>query len=196
LFGSKRNVQPSLRIVSKNKMKRSGFRKQSIEEVREKQAIKRVKLASKPKVPKTLKKRSTGRIGGNKAKLKTQAQLKKQLDSIFSVYIRKKYANADGDVACFTCGKVMPWQHIQNGHFISRAYLATRFHEDNCRPQCVGCNVFGGGKPLDFEENLKKELGEQYVEDMKKLRHTPVKYDRHWYTEKINYYKAQIHDLL
>ncbi len=149
--------------------------------------------AKKPRV--ALKKVSNVKLGGKKKKSKTQAQLKKQLDSVFSVYIRRKYANADGDVACFTCGKIMPWQHIQNGHFISRSYLATRFHEDNCRPQCVGDNIFGGGKPLDFEENLKRELGEIYVEEMKKSRHNIVKYDRHWYTEKINYYTEKIHEL-
>lgn len=161
-----------------------------MEEVKEKQAVKRLKFmqktpkAKKPKV--ALKKRTTGKLGGKKTKLKTQAQLKKQLDSVFSIYIRQSHP-----ARCYTCGVTKHRKNLQCGHFISRAYLATRFHEDNCRPQCVGCNVFGGGKPLDFEENLKKELGEQYVEDMKKLRHTPVKYDRHWYTEKINYYKEK-----
>lgn len=175
-------------------MKRSGFRQQSLEEVKEKQAAKRLKAAQKPQKatkPKVaLKKRSTGKLGGNKKKLKTQAQLKKELDSVFSQYIRQIHP-----ARCYTCGVSKRRKNLQCGHFISRAYLATRFHEDNCRPQCVGCNVFGGGKPLDFEENLKKELGEQYVEDMKKLRHTTVKYDRLWYTEKINYYKSLISDL-
>ncbi len=167
-----------------------------MEEIKEKQAAKRLKAISKPpkaKKPRVVtKKVSKKTTAPKKPKSKTQAQLKKILDSVFSVYIRKKYANSNGEVACFTCGKVMPWQHIQNGHFISRAYLATRFHEDNCRPQCVGCNVFGGGKPLDFEDNLKKELSNDYVESIKKLRHSSVKYDRHWYIEKINQYKNDV----
>ena len=180
-------------------MKRSGFRQQRMEEVKQKKALKSSRLKAKPpkaKKPRiATKKVSKKTTAPKKPKSKTQAQLKKMLDSVFSVYIRKKYADEEGNVACYTCGKKTAWQHIQNGHFISRSYLATRWHENNCRPQDVGCNIFGNGKPLDFEENLKRELGEQYVEDMKKLRHTPVKYDRHWYTEKINYYKAKLHEL-
>jgi hypothetical protein len=167
-----------------------------MEEVKEKQALKRSRLMAKP--PKAKKPRVATKKVSKKAtapkrpKSKTQAQLKKELDSVFSIYIRTKYADTDGMVACYTCGKVMHWKKIQNGHFISRTYLATRFHENNCRPQCWGCNGFGNGKPLDFEENLKRELSPEYVEELKKLRHSSVKYDRHWYTEMINNYKNEL----
>ena len=169
---------------------RTGFRKQSLDEIKQKQAVKRAKLASTPKVPKLAKKRTTVAKQAKKPRTKTQAQLKKILDSVFSVYIRKKYADEEGMVACYTCGKIQAWQHIQNGHFISRSYLATRWHENNCRPQDVGCNIFGNGKPLDFEEKLKKELGADYVEEMKASRHQILKLDRHWYLKEIEKYKT------
>ncbi len=114
-------------------------------------------------------------------KVKTQAQLKKELDRVFSLFIRAKYPKK-----CYTCGAI--GKTLQNGHFIARSYLATRFLEDNCRPQCVGCNLFGGGKPLDFEENLKKELGAKRVESMKKSRHTITKLSPQWYESKIKEY--------
>lgn len=116
-------------------------------------------------------------------KEKTQAQLKKELDKIFSLYIRKIFPPI-----CYTCGKQGGVLHC--GHFVSRQYLATRWREDNCRPQCAGCNLFGNGKPLDFEENLKRDLGNDLVEEMKKSRHQTLKLDKHWYVEKINYYKS------
>jgi hypothetical protein len=125
-------------------------------------------------------------------KPKTQAQLKKDLDAVFSIYIRQKYANDLGDVECYTCFKMFPIKKIQNGHFVSRQYLATRWNENNCRPQCWGCNGFGNGKPLDFEERLKKELGDEYVEEMKASRHQSLKLDRHWYQEQIDKYKNLI----
>lgn len=143
--------------------------------------MKRTPLARKSTL--ATKKRSKATTAPKKPKSKTQAQLKKQLDTVFSLYIRKVHP-----ARCYTCGKTDT--ALQCGHFISRAYLATRFHENNCRPQCVGCNIFGHGKPLDFEERLKQELGEQYVEDMKKLRHQIVKYDRAWYGDKIEHYKS------
>ena len=154
--------------------------------------MKRTPLARKTTL--ATKKRATGQISGNKGKEKTQAQLKKELDQIFSIFIRQKYSDGNGMVACYTCGKVMHWKQIQNGHFISRSYLATRFHEDNCRPQCIGDNIFGNGKPLDFEEHLKRDLGDEYVENLKKLRHTTVKYDRQWYIAQIEKYKLLIHE--
>jgi len=166
-------------------LKRSGFRQQSPEEVREKQAIKRKKLQSVAKKPKTpLKAKNKPLRARSKPKVKTQAWLKKELDRVFSIYIRQKY-----DKSCYTCGKVGT---LQNGHFVSRQYLATRWDENNCRPQCVGCNLFGNGKPLDFEERLKKDLGCEFVEIMKKKRHLSMKLDRNWYRDQIDMYKEWI----
>ena len=91
-----------------------------------------------------------------KVKKKTTSQLKKHLDKVFSIYIRNKYA-INGYVQCYTCGVTKSISEMQNGHFISRSYLATRFLEQNVRPQCVGCNVFGGGKPVEFARKLEIE---------------------------------------
>jgi len=174
-------------------MKRSGFRQQSIEEIKAKQAAKR---KAAPKVHKGTKRPAKSTTGGNKrtsrAKPKTAAKLKKELDTVFSLYIRNKYADDMGNVECYTCNKMFTVKTIQNGHFVTRQYLATRWHENNCRPQCFGCNGFGGGKPLDFEERLKKELGNDYVEEMKASRHQSLKLDRNWYTEQIALYKEKL----
>ena len=134
-----------------------------------------LRASTKPKVKIKPKK-------GKKPKVKTQAQLKKDLDAIFSKYIRAKYLKE-----CFTCNKVDVT--LQCGHFISRQYLMTRWDENNCRPQCVGCNIFGNGKVLDFEERLKNELGEDFVETMKHSRHYSLKVGRPWYREQIEIYK-------
>lgn len=123
-----------------------------------------------------------------------QQKLKEKLDAIFSKYIRWKYAK-DGMCTCFTCGKIKPVKGIQNGHFIPRNILITRFDENNCRPQCVGCNMFGNGKFVDFRENLVKELGEKKVKDMEQSRHKVFKVDVHWYKEKIEYYKNLVKEL-
>lgn len=90
-------------------------------------------------------------------KQKTISKLKKELDAIFSKYIRHKYA-IDGYVACYTCGVVKPIKEMQNGHFQSRKHLSTRYDEDNCRVQCVGCNVFKYGESYIFGKKLEKEI--------------------------------------
>lgn len=170
-------------------MKQSGFRKQSYEEKLAKLTAKRVKIAQDkekfikvPKVPKMLKNIVLGQKQAKKPNTKTQAWYKKELDRVFSLYIRAKYPKQ-----CYTCGKIDT--SLQCGHFVSRQYLATRWDENNCRPQCVGCNIYGNGKPFDFEENLKKELGAEFIETMKASRHISLKIDTHWYIAEIDKYK-------
>lgn len=179
-------------------LKRSGFSKPSPEKLKELQGRKYAKaVEKKSKIHATraskLTSKGVRKPRGSKSS-KSQAKLKKELDAVFSKYIRQKYADDSGNVACYTCGKVMHWKQIQNGHFVPRQYLATRWHEDNCRPQCIGDNIYGNGKPLDFEEHLKRDLGSDYVEEMKLLRHVSLKLDNNWYEEKITHYKALLKD--
>lgn len=79
------------------------------------------------------------------------------LDFIFSRYIRLKYADKNGKVKCFTSDKEMRWQEAQNGHFISRSNLATRWMEENCRPQSEYDNCHLHGNLEIFKERLEKE---------------------------------------
>ncbi len=111
----------------------------------------------------------------------TTGKIKKKLDTIFSKYIRAKFPKI-----CYTCNK--PSDKLQNGHFVSRQYLVTRWDENNCRPQCWGCNGYGRGQLLNFEENLIKEFGKKKVEQLKASRHQTLKLDRAWYEEKIELY--------
>ena len=127
-----------------------------------------------------------------KIKKKTTSQLKKELDKVFSEYIRKKYAKNE-KVKCYTCGIEKHWKEIQNGHFISRSYLATRFSEENCRPQCVGCNLFGGGRIAVFASKLETELGEGTVARLyRKAQQITKDFP---YSEKIEEYKQKIIEL-
>lgn len=111
----------------------------------------------------------------------TTGKLKKRLDAVFSKYIRAKFPKV-----CYTCKK--PSDKLQCGHFVSRQYLATRWDEDNCRPQCWGCNGFGNGQLLDFEENLINEIGLKKVKALKLSRHQVLKLDREWYLTEIEKY--------
>ena len=118
-------------------------------------------------------------------KKKSLSKWKHEADKYFSLYIRAKYPKI-----CYTCHK----KHLvlQCGHFVARSYLATRFDEDNCRPQCVGCNMFGNGKSLDFEEHLIKEIGKKRVEALKARRHKITKITPAEYEAKIAQYKSLI----
>lgn len=128
-------------------------------------------------------------------KVQSLSLLKKKLDKAFSKWIRRSSADHSGMVYCYTCSKPMHWKASHCGHFISRTYLATRFDPDNCRPQCPGCNLFGNGKPLDFEEHLVTEIGVKKVEAMKQKRHQVTKLDSEWYLGQIYLYNSKLKTL-
>jgi len=80
----------------------------------------------------------------------TRKSLIKKLDKVFSEYIRRRSADQKGYVECFTCGKKDHWKKMQCGHFQSRKHYSTRWNEDNCQVQCVGCNMFKSGEQYKF----------------------------------------------
>lgn len=123
-----------------------------------------------------------------KVKPKGISKLKKQLDAIFSLYIRAKYPKR-----CYTCGKQA--KVLQCGHFVPRIYLPTRWDENNCRPQCVGCNIWGRGQLLDFEERLITELGAEAVSRLKSKRNELWKLKPEWYETKIAEYKKLLDEI-
>jgi hypothetical protein len=123
-------------------------------------------------------------------KPKTTAKLKKELDAIFSKYIRAKYADNNGYVQCYTCSVKKPISEMQNGHWIPRNNLATRFSEENCRPQCVGCNMFNKGRPDVFAVNLLKE-GIDII-NLQQTKYKVFKIDAIWYENQKNYFQSKL----
>ena len=91
------------------------------------------------------------------AKRSARQRAIQRLDREFSRYIRGKYTDHTGRVECFTCGaNHNPWD-VHCGHFQSRRYMATRWSEDNRRPQCVSCNIYHQGRQYEFGNRLDRE---------------------------------------
>ena len=94
-----------------------------------------------------------------------RSTLVKKLDKIFSIWIRSKDADHAGMVDCFTCGVTKNWKYeIDAGHFQSRGKYATRWNEQNVKPQCKRCNGFRGGEQYRFAKNLDALYGEGTAE--------------------------------
>jgi len=127
--------------------------------------------------------------------MKTISKLKKELDAIFSLYIRIRESE-EGMVQCFTCGKVSHYKSgMQNGHFQSRKHLATRWHTKNCQVQCVGCNMFKAGEQYKFSIALDSKYGEGTAEELELTARTIMKVSRIDYEDKISYYKDLVDKL-
>lgn len=94
------------------------------------------------------------------------SSLEKKLDTLFSLYIRKRYATPDGMVRCVTCGKYDHWKETDAGHYISRSYLSTRFDERNVHVQCKSCNRFHEGRKDEYTLFLLKTYGVGILEEL------------------------------
>ena len=125
-------------------------------------------------------------------KEKNYKQLIKELDSVYSKYIRQKDADDNGQVKCYTCDKVKHWKSIDCGHYISRRHLSSRFYEKNTKPQCKGCNIFKEGNKPVFALQLIKEYGKDVLEELDSLSHIKIKYDRNKLSNMIAYFKGKL----
>ena len=124
----------------------------------------------------------------------TRKGVVKKLDAVFSEYIRRKYADKNGIVKCYTCNKKAYWkgEGMQNGHFISRASRALRWDEDNCRPQCYACNCMRYGQNYLFAMNLNKEFGYDKADELLNKSREIVKHTTPELLEMIDYYNEQL----
>jgi hypothetical protein len=128
----------------------------------------------------------------NTLQKKSQAELQRILDGVFSQWVRRKFADHAGNVACFTCGKVKHWTEIQNGHFVKRGNLCTRFSETNCNPQCGGCNGFKGGNLEVYREKLDELYGDGTAEELESFGRKTCKMTRSDFIEKIIHYDNEL----
>ena len=117
-------------------------------------------------------------------------------DTYFSRYIRLIYSNF-GNCTCFTCGTEKPIKSVDNGHYMKREHKATRYHENNCRPQCKTCNgdTKHNGKQAEFRVNLVNEIGEEMVSKIEFLSKTTFKVNSKYFREISDYYRLKVNEL-
>ena len=122
------------------------------------------------------------------AKKKSVAKLRKELDKQFSLWVRISNSDEYGMCTCFTCGSRKHWKEIQAGHFMSRRHTATRWHEDNVKPQCVKCNMYSQGEQFKFAQALGLKLATK----MQRLSSATVKFSRYDVEVMIADYKERL----
>lgn len=126
-------------------------------------------------------------------KLKGHRYYKGKLDEIFSVFIRRRTADTEGNVKCYTCGVEKHWKKMQCGHFCPRQYLSLRYDEINCQVQCYACNLLYNGQPSAFAMRLKKDYGDDIIEKLEGLRkQITVAFP---YELKLEEYKKKVKDI-
>ena len=130
------------------------------------------------------------------AKKRKRSTIVKELDRVFSQYVRMRGANLDGFASCVTCGTVRPWKQLQCGRFMSRRKYSTRWHEVNCQVQCDACNRWNQGEQYAFAKWLDENMGEGTADEMVRLSNTTVKFTDWELQEMIDDYKEKLKDLI
>ena len=124
--------------------------------------------------------------------------LREKLDRIYSRYIRLRDSR-EYDFKyfrCISCGRVLPYEQSDCGHYISRSNMALRFCEDNTHAQCRSCNRFKDGNIIGYREGLIKKIGIKKVELIEARRHETKKWSKFELETLINYYQDEISKLL
>lgn len=117
-------------------------------------------------------------------KKKSLTALKKELDRIFSLYIRHR-----DEGVCFTCGKKAPIEKMQAGHYVSRSVLSLRYDPLNVHCQCVGCNVFKHGNYPKYALRLIQESGAGILDYLEKKSKQIKRFSRQEYITAIEHFK-------
>lgn len=127
-------------------------------------------------------------------KTKKKPDLKAKLDKVFSEYIRKRDTR-NGVFKCISCGRILPYEQADCGHYINRKHMATRFDEMNCNAQCISCNRFDEGNIQGYRRGLVSLYGEQQVNLLEAKKHNFRKYSDFEYEVLIKHYKEEIKKL-
>lgn len=104
-----------------------------------------------------------------KKKKRSVKSTKARADQVFSELVRRSNADENGYCKCCTCGAVVHWTKIQNGHYKSRRHNNTRFDKRNCGPQCPTCNMWESGRGYEFGKYLVEKYGEQVIDELNSL---------------------------
>lgn len=137
-----------------------------------------------------------------KKKVSKKSLKMRQADLWFSRYIRIKYAYKiqDGNVYCQCIvhkNIIKLAKNMDNGHCFSRGNMATRYEEDNCRPQNRGSNRYSGEKDhYIFIDRLKNEIGEERFNRIEQLRKSNFNGTTLFFSEQAEKYKFLVKQLV
>lgn len=119
----------------------------------------------------------------------------KKLDRIFSEFIRLRDADKNGYCKCISCGKIQHWKEVDNGHFVNRSHMSTRFDEKNCNAQCRKCNRFDEGNNIGYMKGLVAKYGDKIIDELYVKKHHTSKFSKVEFELMADYYKKKVSEL-
>ncbi|MFV0587397.1 recombination protein NinG [Bacteroides reticulotermitis] len=122
----------------------------------------------------------------------TKSKLVAKLDGVLSKFIRWRDSRPNASFRCISCGRVLPIDQADCGHYINRQHMSTRFNEKNCNAQCHTCNRFNGGNLEGYRQGLIAKYGESIVSELESRKNELTKYSESDLKEMINHYQKEL----
>jgi hypothetical protein len=117
-------------------------------------------------------------------KRKSKSETRKVQDELWQHCRRISLAKyiRNGKHYCYTCDKEVDGSNRQLGHFIPNSVggALLRYNLDNLRIQCYYCNINLGGNGSEFYRRLLKDKGQEYIDNLFKLKGQTVKANDHY----------------
>lgn len=84
-----------------------------------------------------------------------------KLDKIISLYVRMRDSRQFNytHFKCISCGRILPIDQADCGHYHSRTHMSLRFDTRNCNAECKFCNRFSSDHLIGYRKNLILKLG-------------------------------------
>jgi len=97
----------------------------------------------------------------------------RKADEAFSRFIRTRDSQLFSGRAfrCISCGKILPIEQADCGHYVNRQHMSLRYSELNCNAQCAHCNRFDEGNMQGYREGLIHKIGLAKVELLEASKH-------------------------
>lgn len=127
-------------------------------------------------------------------------KLKEKLWELCKKITRKNCVQPDGSWICYTSGKIIVFpKDAHTGHFIPASLCSPELRYDlkNLRVQTYDQNINKNGNALQFERNLIRDHGQEYVDELwnrnEATKHTTYHLD--WYKNKIAEYEILLSEM-
>ena len=129
-----------------------------------------------------------------KKKTTGKPDLISKLDRVFSEFIRLRDSK-NGYFKCISCGRILPYEQADCGHYINRQHMSLRFNEKNCNAQCRKCNRFDEGNIQGYRRGLIKKYGEKIVTLLEYQKNETKQYSSFELEVLIKYYQSKIKEM-
>jgi len=93
-------------------------------------------------------------------------KLVKKLDKLCRQILLYRDALPFGMFRCISCKRLLPINNAQVGHYISRRHESVRWDLRNIHLQCISCNKWHSGNPVEYRKTLVEKYGEEEVDKL------------------------------